>query len=46
MKRLRKILLWTVGLLIVLVLLMVIGFKLFFPVEKAKAFALEQASEM
>ncbi|MBU8870059.1 MAG: AsmA family protein [Gemmatimonadales bacterium] len=46
MKKLRKILLVTVGIIAGLFLLLVIGFKFFFPVEKAKNFALAQASEI
>jgi uncharacterized protein involved in outer membrane biogenesis len=44
-KKLRKILLWTLGVLAGLLLLLVVGFRLFFPVEKAKAYALAQATE-
>ena len=44
MKKLGKVLLWTVGILVALLILLVIGIKLFFPVEKAKAWAVEEGS--
>jgi len=44
MKKLLKILLWIAGIFIVLAILAVIGLKLFFPTEKAKAYAIEEGS--
>lgn len=44
MKRLRKILLWLLGIFLGLILLTVVGIKLFFPAEKAKAMAIEKGS--
>ena len=44
MKKLLKILAWIAGIFIVLLILVVVGFKLFFPAEKAKAMAIEKAS--
>jgi hypothetical protein len=43
MKKLLKILLWVLGIFSGLIILLVIAFKLFFPVEKAKAYAIEKA---
>ncbi len=45
MKKLLKILIWAGGIFVGLILLIVIAFKLFFPVDKAKAFAIEKAEE-
>jgi hypothetical protein len=45
-KKLLKILGWIVGIFLVLLVLLVIGLKLFFPVEKAKALAIERGSRM
>jgi len=44
MKKLLKILAWVAGIFVVLLILVIVGFKLFFPVEKAKAMAIERAS--
>ncbi|MBN1212431.1 MAG: AsmA family protein [candidate division Zixibacteria bacterium] len=44
MKKLLKILLWIAGIFIALVILAVIGLKLFFPKEKAKAYAIKEGS--
>jgi len=44
MKKLLKILLWLAGILAVLVILAVIGLKLFFPSEKIRAMAVEEGS--
>ena len=44
MKKLLKILLWLVGILAVLVVLAVIGLKLFFPLEKIRAMAVDEGS--
>ncbi|MDX9857383.1 MAG: AsmA family protein [candidate division Zixibacteria bacterium] len=44
MKKLRKIVTWILGILIALVLLAMIGLKLFFPTEKVRALAEEQGS--
>ncbi len=44
MKKLLKILVWVAGIFVVLLILVIVGFKLFFPVEKAKAMAIEKAS--
>ncbi len=46
MKKLLKILGWTVAVLIVLLIMLAVGLKLFFPVEKAKALAIERGSKM
>jgi len=46
MKRLLKVFLWLAGLFVVLLILTVVGFKLFFPQEKAKAYAVEKGSEL
>ncbi len=46
MKRLFKILAWTAAIFLIIVVLLVIGVKLFFPVEKAKAMAIEKSSKM
>lgn len=46
MKKLLKILGWIVGVFLVLLVLLAIGLKLFFPVEKAKALAVERGSRM
>ena len=45
MKRLLKILFWAFGIFIGLIILLVICFKLFFPVDKAKAYAIEKAED-
>ncbi len=45
MRKLLKILLWALGVFFGLVLLIVVAFKLFFPVEKAKAYAIDQAED-
>jgi uncharacterized protein involved in outer membrane biogenesis len=44
MKRLLKILAWVAGILAVLIILLVIGVKLFLPAEKIKAMAVEEAT--
>jgi len=44
MKKILKILFWTVGILVVLIVLAVIGLKLFFPAEKIRALAVEKGS--
>ncbi|MDD5426846.1 MAG: AsmA family protein [candidate division Zixibacteria bacterium] len=44
MKKLFKILLWLAGIFIALVIVAIIGLKLFFPKEKAKAYAIEEGS--
>ncbi len=46
MKRLLKILAWVVGILVVLIIVAVVAAKLFFPVEKVKALAVERGSAM
>ncbi len=46
MKKLLKILVWIAGVLLVLLILLAIGLKLFFPVEKAKAMAVERGAKM
>ncbi len=46
MRKLVKILGWIAGVVVVLILLLAIGIKLFFPVEKAKALAVERGSRM
>ncbi len=43
MKKLFKIFVWAAGIFIALLLLIVIAFKLFFPAEKAKVYAIEKA---
>ncbi|MEW5994521.1 MAG: AsmA family protein, partial [Candidatus Zixiibacteriota bacterium] len=45
MKKLLKIVGWIVVILVVLLVLAAVGVKLFFPVEKAKAMAIERGSE-
>ncbi len=45
MKKLFKILLWITGIFVGLILLIIVAFKLFFPVEKAKGYAIAQAEE-
>lgn len=45
MKKLLKILFWALGIFAGLIILIVITFKLFFPVEKAKAYAIEKAEK-
>src|SRR3989304_6471457 len=45
MKKLLRILLWTAGIFVGLIVLIVIAFKLFFPVDKAKAYAIEKAED-
>ncbi|MCD6248878.1 MAG: AsmA family protein [candidate division Zixibacteria bacterium] len=44
MKKLLKILLWLAGILAVLIILAVVGLKLFFPSEKIRAMAVEEGS--
>jgi hypothetical protein len=44
MKKLLRILLWTAGILAVLIIVAVVGLKLFFPAEKVKAMAIERGS--
>ena len=44
MKKLLKILLWIAGIFVALIIIAVIGLKLFFPVEKVKAIAVEKGS--
>jgi len=44
MKKLLKILLWITGIFVALIIVAIIGLKLFFPVEKAKAYAIEKGS--
>ncbi|MFZ5980411.1 MAG: AsmA family protein [Candidatus Zixiibacteriota bacterium] len=44
MKKLLKILLWIAGIFVGMIILAVIGLKLFFPVEKAKAYAVREGS--
>ncbi|MFH1372730.1 MAG: AsmA family protein [bacterium] len=46
MKKLVRILGWAVGIFVVLLILAAIGLKLFFPVEKARAMAVERGSRM
>ncbi len=45
MRKLLRILLWIAGIFVGLILLLIIAFKLFFPVDKAKAYATEKAEE-
>lgn len=45
MKKLVKFFLWALGIFVGLIILLVIVFKLFFPVEKAKAYAIEKAED-
>ena len=45
MRKLFKILLWVSGIFVGLLFLIIIAFKLFFPVDKAKAYAIEKAEE-
>ncbi|MCK4631963.1 MAG: AsmA family protein, partial [candidate division Zixibacteria bacterium] len=45
MKKLLKILLWLAGIFLVVLILAVVGLKLFFPAEKIKALAIETGSE-
>ncbi len=44
MKKLLKILSWTAGIVVVLLLLAIVGLWLFFPIEKAKELAVEKGS--
>ncbi len=44
MKTLLKILVWGIGVLVALIIVLMIGARLFFPVEKAKAYAIEKGS--
>ncbi|MEW6413483.1 MAG: AsmA family protein [Candidatus Zixiibacteriota bacterium] len=44
MKRLTRILGWIAGVVIILLLLAIVGLWLFFPIEKAKEFAIEKGS--
>ncbi len=46
MNKFLKISLWTAGVFIGLLLVVVVGFKLFFPAEKVKAMAIEKGSEL
>ncbi|MCP4683938.1 MAG: AsmA family protein [bacterium] len=46
MKKLAKILTWTAGVVLVLLIVAVIGLKLFFPTEKVRQMAEERGSEM
>ncbi|MFQ6007441.1 MAG: AsmA family protein [Candidatus Zixiibacteriota bacterium] len=46
MKKLLKILGWAIAIFLTLLVILVIGLKLFFPVEKAKALAIERGSQM
>ena len=46
MKKLLKISAWFLGIIIGLLILLVVGFKLFFPQEKVKNIAIEQGSEL
>ncbi len=46
MKKLMKISAWLLGIIVGLLILLVIGFKLFFPQEKVKNIAIEQGSEL
>jgi len=46
MKKLLKVLVWIAGVLLVLLILLAVGLKLFFPVEKAKAMAIERGGKM
>ncbi|MDZ4723490.1 MAG: AsmA family protein [candidate division Zixibacteria bacterium] len=45
MKRFLKIAAWTLGIVLGLFVLLIIGIKLFYPMEKAKAFAIEKGIE-
>ncbi len=45
MRKLLKILVWLVGILVLLVIIAVIGLKLFFPAEKIRELAVRQASK-
>ncbi len=46
MKKLLKILVWTASIVVALLLVVIICVKIFFPVEKVKAMAIEQGSAM
>jgi len=46
MKKLGKILIWTAGIVLVLLVIAVIGLKLFFPTEKVRQMAVEEGSDM
>ncbi len=46
MKKIKKILLWTLAIITSLVLLTLIGIQLFFPMDKAKDYALNKATQM
>jgi uncharacterized protein involved in outer membrane biogenesis len=45
MKKLGRIILWIAGIIIVVLVLAVIGLKLFFPAEKVRALAIEKGSQ-
>ncbi|MDH4155676.1 MAG: AsmA family protein [candidate division Zixibacteria bacterium] len=45
MKKFGKIILWIAGIVVVLLILAVIGLKLFFPAEKVRALAIEKGSQ-
>lgn len=45
MNKLVKILLWALGIFVGLIVILVIAFKLFFPIEKAKAYAVEKTEK-
>jgi len=46
MKKLLKVLAWIAGVVVVLLIIAVIGLKLFFPTEKVRRMAVEEGSEM
>ena len=43
MNKLLKVLIWVFGIFVGLILLLIIAFKLFFPIEKAKEYAINEA---
>lgn len=45
MRKLLKILFWALGIFFGLIILLIVSFKLFFPVEKAKTYAVEKAED-
>ncbi|HUV31162.1 MAG TPA: AsmA family protein [Acidobacteriota bacterium] len=45
MKKLLKILAWLAGIIVLLVILIIVGFELFFPKERARQLAIERGSE-
>ena len=45
MKRFLRIVVWIAGILVILLIIAVVGLKLFFPVEKVKAMAVEEGSK-